>query len=679
MHIYRRALLLLVALSVESFSSAHAADSDHAYLVGRGKADITGPAMGVQLWGFVRADQIAEGVHIRLYSRAYIIAEPKGDKRIAFASVDLGSVTHAIHQEVVERLQKKIGNAYTEANVIISATHTHSGPGGYWHYGTTGPIGAPLYPEHFNAIVQGIVDSIAAAHADLQPGDISIAHGAVEGAGANRSTPAYAANPEAERNRYSGDTDKDMTLLKLSHASGDIGMINWFASHPTAMNFFNRLISGDHKGHASARFENEVGNGLVAAFAQSNCGDVTPNLNLNNTGPGKDAFETTHIIAERQLDVAKKLYEGASEKLTGPVDYRQIYVNMRYHPVSAEFTGAGDQRTCPSAFGYSFAAGSTEDGGGHPLFKEGMLARNAMIDGTVKQQFGMPDPSEECRTCQAEKVILFAPGEVDPPMQSQVVPMTLARIGQLTLVCVPGEFTTMSGRRLRETVANILGESSKHIVLVGYANDFSGYITTREEYATQQYEGGHTIFGPWTLAAYQQEFTRLAKAMVAGQPVASEATAVDMRDKVEGKTLATDPDVAPSGAKFGDAVLQPNDSYASGDVVKVAFWSGDPRNDFRTGNNFLRVERQEGDKWILTATDDAWSTRCRWTRDGTAMGPLKFEIEWTVSAEEMPGVYRLIHDGNYKAADGKVERFTAVSKEFVVKTLNDKAALERSR
>ncbi len=667
-----RALIVVAILALGSTLVfvgliARAADTDYAYLVGRGKSDITGPAVGIQLWGFVRADQIAEGVHFRLFSRAFVIAERKGDKRIAFASVDLGSVTHAMHQEVVERLQKKYPNTYTEANVIISATHTHSGPGGYWHYGTTGPIGSPFYPEHFNAIVQGIVDSIAQAHEDLQPGDIEFAHGMVEGGGANRSAVAYQANPEAERGRYPGDTDKDMNLLKFTDASGPIGMVNWFASHPTAMNFFNRLISGDHKGAASARFENEVGKGLVAAFAQSNCGDITPNLNLNNTGPGKDAFDTTRIIAERELDVAKTLFDSASEKIQGPIDYRQIYVNMKYHSVSAEFTnGAGDQRTCPSAFGYAFAAGSTEDGGGHPLFKEGMLARNAMIDSTIKQQFGLPDPSAECRECQGEKVILFAPGDLETPMQAQVVPMTLARIGQLTLVCVPGEFTTMAGRRLRETVANALGDSSKHVVLVGYANDFAGYTTTREEYATQQYEGGHTIFGPWSLAAYQQEFTRIAKAMAAGESIASEATAVDMRGQVEGSKLAQPADSFPAGAKAGDVAVAPNKSYARGETVNAAFWSGDPRNDFRTGNNYLRVERKEGDAWTTVATDNDWSTKGRWVKDAAVATQQQFAAEWTIPADAALGTYRIGHDGNFKKADGTVERFTANSAEFQI-------------
>ena len=39
---------------------------------------------------------------------------------------------------------------------------------------------------------------------------------------------------------------------------------------------------------------------FVAAFAQSDPGDVTPNTNLDNTGPGETDVETTQIMGERQ-------------------------------------------------------------------------------------------------------------------------------------------------------------------------------------------------------------------------------------------------------------------------------------------------------------------------------------------------------------------------------------------
>ena len=38
-----------------------------------------------------------------------------------------------------------------------------------------------------------------------------------------------------------------------------------------------------------------------------------------------------------------------------------------------------------------------------------------------------------------------------------------------------------------------------------------GYITTQEEYQKQNYEGGHTLYGQWTLAAFQTSFVKIAE------------------------------------------------------------------------------------------------------------------------------------------------------------------------
>ncbi|MDC6472473.1 neutral/alkaline non-lysosomal ceramidase N-terminal domain-containing protein, partial [Luminiphilus sp.] len=138
-------------------------------------ADITGPPVGMPMWGFGRPDQIAEGVHTRLRSRAFITvlaSDPK--RRLVFVSAELGSIDHHITLEVVERLQKRFGTIYTLDNVIISATHTHAGPSGYWHSRTDTGLDGGFYPAHFDAIVAGIMSSIIAAHDDLQPGNILI-------------------------------------------------------------------------------------------------------------------------------------------------------------------------------------------------------------------------------------------------------------------------------------------------------------------------------------------------------------------------------------------------------------------------------------------------------------------------------------------------------------------------
>ncbi|MGH9676254.1 MAG: neutral/alkaline non-lysosomal ceramidase N-terminal domain-containing protein, partial [Candidatus Acidiferrum sp.] len=443
------------------------------YLIGRGIADITLPVVGVQMMGFVRQDQISEGLQQRQYARTFVIADAAGKSHLAIVTCDIAFPTHTLKLAVLGKLRDKFGERYTHANCIIAATHTHGAPGGWHHQIDSSPLGSGFYQQCFEALVDGISESIIAADTDLKPGKILLAQGEVEGAGVNRSRVAYMNNPAEERAKYKTDVDTTMTLLKFVREDDPIGTLNWFAVHGTSMNYYNKLISGDNKGYAAYALEQAHGTRytgkpeFVAAFSQSDAGDVTPNLNLNNTGPGKNDVESTRIIGARQARIAAKLFKEAKEPLRGPIEFRQEFVDFSQLAVGGEFTGAGPQHTCPSALGYSFAAGSTEDGGGHPLFHEGMKEQNALIDGLARAQFPGSAPTEQLLYCQKPKAILLATGIQKPPAQEQVLPIGMVRIGQLVLAVGPAEFTTMTGRRVRAALGKELGLDPKYVVIAG--------------------------------------------------------------------------------------------------------------------------------------------------------------------------------------------------------------------
>lgn len=107
-------------------------------------------------------------------------------------------------------------NARTHSdNVVISGTHTHSAPGGYLQYALYSIPSLGFVPASSQALVEGIVAALAAAHDSLQPGRLYLSSGQLQGASINRSPTAYAANPAGERSRYQGDVDREMVLLKV--------------------------------------------------------------------------------------------------------------------------------------------------------------------------------------------------------------------------------------------------------------------------------------------------------------------------------------------------------------------------------------------------------------------------------------------------------------------------------
>jgi len=690
-----------LAITTHGRLIASADENPFNYLVGRSRTDVTGPALGVQMFGFVRADQISEGIHLRQSCRTFIIVDPTSGHRLALSVVDMGSVTYELWQEVLDRLQQKFGTLYGRENFILTATHTHAGPAGYWHTAANTAIGSPFYGEFFDAIARSIVDSVVAAHEDLRPAKIFVARGIIKNASAQRSRTAYINDSEAERARYGTDVDQEMLLLKFVDSDGAIGTLNYFAVHPTSMTYYNHLISGDSKGYAAWAFETHHaprrtdGERLVAAFAQSNCGDVTGNLNLDNTGPGKDDFESTQIIGQRQLDEAVRLFDSADEKVTGPIDYRKQFVDFSHLKVDAEYTKAASSTTAPAAFGYSFAAGSTEDGGGHPLFHEGMTQSSRLLDGIARGLMHAPPISPEIRAAHRPKAILFAPGVIKPPQYEQVLSLGMARIGQLVFVFGPSEFTTMTGRRIRETVAKEFEAPASDVVIAGYANGYAGYVTTYEEYQTQQYEGGHTLFGPWSEAGYRQQYARMAQAMAKGRALDHGPNPRDQRGEVKSTRLGTSQDRPPAHASFGDVVQEANEAYHPGDIVKVAFWTGNPQNDYRTGNNYVTIQLKQNDQWTAVADDSGWTTKCRWIqpsddtvsdKDDTSKPKRKRSlpskssstqqtnlnahqvwIEWTIPHDAVAGTYRIIHHGVFKPSKSeKVILIEASSRAFQV-------------
>ena len=93
----------------------------------------------------------------------------------------------------------------------------------------------------------------------------------------------------------------------------------------------------------------------------------------------------------------------------------------------------------------------------------------------------------------------------------QVIPLQIIKIGRLSLICCAGEITTVAGARLVQTVKQQLSTSVDQVWLASYCNDYMGYITTYEEYQQQAYEGGHTLYGQWTHAAFQTVYQQLAQ------------------------------------------------------------------------------------------------------------------------------------------------------------------------
>lgn len=664
------ALLCCAALTGLAAKSS----TDAPYLIGAGIYDITGPAAEIDMMGYAMLDQKDEGIHTRLWSRAFVVADPVTNKRVVFVSADLGMIFQSVKQGVVKQLKTLYGDTYTDQNVLISAIHTHSGPGGYAYHALFNITVMGFDKQNYDAVVNGIVQSIKRANDNLKPGHIYVNQGELLDANGNRSIKAYLKNSDTERARYVYNVDKNMTLLKLVGADGKaIGMINWFPVHGVSMSPKNKLISGDNKGIASYWFERQHGadylspTSFVAAFAQANEGDVTPNI-FGQAFDGQcldyncGDLKRADIIAKRQLDEATALYNSATEEVTGPVDYRHTFVDMRHAKVAATFADGQPESTCDAALGYAFGAGTT-DGPGPDIFYQGELKDNAFID-LLRNDIAKPTAAQT--QCQMPKPILLAVGLNKPySWVPQTMPVQILRIGDVAILAAPGEMTTMSGRRLREQMTKVMQPAIQHVVIAGLSNAYAGYIADPEEYMQQNYEGGFTVFGRWTLPAYEQAFTALGQAMMLNQSVDPGPSPEDLQNHQQSLIPGVVFDDVPVTVDFGHVVKDADAQYQHGQNVTVTFWGANPRNNLETMQGFLQVQRKVNGVWQTVYHDWDWSTMYHWQRVGAAYS--KITVVWHIADDDPAGIYRILQNGHYKYGwNGKIYPYSGQSREFAV-------------
>lgn len=356
------------------------------------------------------------------------------------------------------------------------------------------------------------------AHANRAPGRIYVNRGDVLDCGRNRSEAAYLCNPQAERDQWGADTDREMLLLKFVKLDGSgrewpVGALNGYPVHPTDRGQKNTLVCGDNKDYASSLFERQMGSNasqpetFVAAFANANCGDVSGNVELGHIPDGVHDRALMEKHGCQQFEAAERLFQTATEEVTGPVDHRHTRLDL-----SNVVTGTGGARTWPAALGISFAAGSSEDSVPVPDLgiREKITAANITVTDAVLASaaglglsviFGVPVIDQGTAISEREghlpKPAVLMPGLEQPPAVPQVLPVQLLRVGTVAILGIPGELTTMAGRRLRTTVLGAISATGvKHVALGTYANEYSQYVTTLEEYSSQQYEGVNAIRPP---------------------------------------------------------------------------------------------------------------------------------------------------------------------------------------
>jgi len=385
------------------------------YFLGVAKVALPLPSPCTDMQGFADAGQSTNGKADALtdgiWARCFHISEPSDSQaEVYLVVVDLWSCTKEIKQKVVDELDKKngTGKSYLHRTIQIMGTHTHAGPAGItghklYQYNTAG------YNEKYTSKIAGaIVSAISKAYkarkighmyfrsSDIfEPKDIRLERYLF-----NRALPAF--NRKLGRHGLGvffsltdhipikGDLnvgfDNRIRQLNLFHGKDSatevpIGLINWIPMHGTSYSTENKLISGDNKGYAAksceAHFNEKPNvNQFVAAFANSHCGDISPNASgfrkeMGPKVPGSNDSERVKYIGEAQKQAAIVSWnniEKMENAVTGSVE--SVFKNdVDMSNIKIEkslFSGKGflkgrAERTWIGSAGLSMMGGSYQD------------------------------------------------------------------------------------------------------------------------------------------------------------------------------------------------------------------------------------------------------------------------------------------------------------------------------
>jgi hypothetical protein len=234
---------------------------------------------GVYLAGYgVGPVRKAEGIRDDIWARAMAVSD--GKETFVLVSLDLIGIGNVDLQYIRERAS--FSSNVPEGNILVSATHTHSGPDfqGLWG-------GVPASYRKY--VRTQTISAIVGAVKDLKPARIYITSFEL---------------PEYNKNRAGkfDFTDATMTVLNAITLAGGLPIVTLvnYAAHPTILGSGNKLVSSDFPSALRNKVEEKIGG--MAMYINGAVGDVSARrqgLNADQYGAKLGEIAVAHLQEEK--------------------------------------------------------------------------------------------------------------------------------------------------------------------------------------------------------------------------------------------------------------------------------------------------------------------------------------------------------------------------------------------
>ena len=216
--------------------------SENTCLLGAGSLPID-PPFGLEMSGFIARQAGCRGIHDSLRARALVLVDR--DTKLALLSADLIGIDADLLAEV-----RALVGQWTDippGRVIISATHTHSGPA-VLRRAYLGKVDS----SYLAGLARNLAGAVHLANQALDPVRVYAGQGECRTVGRNRRRPG-------------GPTDPEVLVLRFAGPAGTKALLVNYACHPVVLGPGNLLLSADYPAYLRGVLE-RVYPGAQVAF-----------------------------------------------------------------------------------------------------------------------------------------------------------------------------------------------------------------------------------------------------------------------------------------------------------------------------------------------------------------------------------------------------------------------------
>ncbi len=221
--------------------------------------DVT-PQKPMFLHGYPHVERISEGIHDPLYASALII--DNGEMQIGFCAVDVVFISREIAAKVRKRVYKQTG--IPEQNLMISASHTHSGPVIFSDI-FYDPVVLKADPEYISYLVDKLVQVYIEAFHNKKECKIALTIADGSGVGGNRRSKTDAVDPEVP-----------VIVLKDIKTDKIFAISTVYCMHPTILHEDSKLYSADFPGFTREYIKKELGEDGISLYHTGPSGNQSP-------------------------------------------------------------------------------------------------------------------------------------------------------------------------------------------------------------------------------------------------------------------------------------------------------------------------------------------------------------------------------------------------------------------